>query len=260
MVAAIRADGSNDRALAPSLPGGHQSNPDWSPDGKRVVFALQDEDGTEDLWVMRADGTRPRLLLECEAPCVYLDDPSWSPDGRSVAYSKVVDRGGAGIGTLETVGVRSGRIAVVLGPSRRSFTAGVRWSPDGQRLAFERVQKAGTSLDAEITGVALNVVRIDRPRTSGPSPTPPCSRRPPTGAPTRGGSSTRASPRRTQQHPTSTGFDRLAVHQSGSPPSSTTAATPSTRRSRRTVAGWCSAGTPRTASPCCCRSASPAAR
>ena len=142
-------------------PGGTRSNPDWSPDGRRIVFAMNDG-RRDDLWVADADGTDARMLLDCRGRCRWLDDPDWSPDGRRIVYSRTIERAdGWGIGTLETVDVATGRIRVVLGPWKRSFTAGARYSPDGEQVVFEKVHKTRRGLNADIDAVALVIARID---------------------------------------------------------------------------------------------------
>ena len=162
-VALVRADGTDRTAPLHDLGTGHQTNPDWSPDGTRVVFAMNDG-RRDDLWVADAEGGDAHRLLDCRGTCRWLDDPDWSPDGTEIVYSRSIQRAdGWGIGTLETVDVATGKVRVVLGPWRRSFTAGARYSPDGLRVVFEKVHKAGRRHDADVDAVTLTVVRVDRP-------------------------------------------------------------------------------------------------
>src|SRR5690242_5828659 len=46
----IRPDGTGRHPLASDLGAGHQTNPDWSPAGDRLVLAVGDG-STDDLWV-----------------------------------------------------------------------------------------------------------------------------------------------------------------------------------------------------------------
>lgn len=161
-VALIRADGSGRTALVHDLGEGHQTNPDWSPDGKHVVFAMNDGE-RDDLWVADVDGEHARLLLDCRGRCRWLDDPAWSPDGKRIVYSRTIERAdGWGIGTLETVAVATGQVRVELGPWKRSFTAGARFSPDGRQVVFEKVHKTGRGPESDIDAVTLSAAHLDK--------------------------------------------------------------------------------------------------
>ena len=52
----------------------------WSPKGDKIVFV---KDG--DLWLMDADGSNPKPLLEM--PETYEDNPRWSPDGKFILFT-----------------------------------------------------------------------------------------------------------------------------------------------------------------------------
>jgi Tol biopolymer transport system component len=160
-VGLIRGDATGLHNPVADAAGGDQSNPDWSPDGRRIVFAMSDG-RRDDLWVADTDGGHLRMLLDCEGPCRWLDDPDWSPDGKRIVYSRTVRRpDGWGVDTLETVDVATGRVRVVLGPWTTTFTAGARYSPDGRRVVFERVHKVGRGPNSDVDGVVLTVVRLD---------------------------------------------------------------------------------------------------
>jgi Tol biopolymer transport system component len=165
----VDQDGTNEEGLLPDFGDGNQTNPEWSPDGTNVVFAMTDGT-TDDLFVAVAGEAEATKLLDCIAPCLYLDDPSWAPDGERVVYSRTVDRDGVGVSTLESVDVTTGQIRVLLGPWTRHASAGARWSPDGRQIVFELLDKVGPSVDAELSGVTLTLLdQVDgtRPSTEG---------------------------------------------------------------------------------------------
>ena len=154
-----RLDGSGVSFPLEDLPGGDQTNPEWSPDGSQVLLAVNDG-RRDDLWIADADGTGARMLLDCEAACRWLDDPSWSPDGSSVVYSRTAARGRTGWGSLEQVDATTGEVSVIVPARLRTFTAGARWSPDGSQIVFESVHKAGPGLEAGVDGVSLRIVDV----------------------------------------------------------------------------------------------------
>ena len=163
-IAWVARDGSGESAPLTDFGSGHQTNPDWSPDGTQLVFAMTDG-ATDDLFVAAAGATEATKLLDCVSPCVFLDDPAWSPDGDRIVYSRTVDRDNAGVNTLETVDVATGRVRVLWGPWTDQATAGARWSPDGRQIVFEMVHKTGPARDADLSGVTLSVLRLGTHRT-----------------------------------------------------------------------------------------------
>jgi len=77
-----------------------ETNPRWSPDGTRLVFASNrahyegtPEGGTPDadLWIVNADGSGRRRLTTDPAS---ESDPSWDPDGQSIVFTSDRDSRG----------------------------------------------------------------------------------------------------------------------------------------------------------------------
>ncbi len=66
--------------------GGRAGDPDFSPDGSRIVF-VKNEKGTRTLRLMRSDGSDLRMLCSYEANVQYFS-PRWSPDGRKIVVAK----------------------------------------------------------------------------------------------------------------------------------------------------------------------------
>jgi Tol biopolymer transport system component len=59
--------------------------PRYSPDGKTILF-VSDRNGSENLWLIDADGKNPRPITK-GAKAQYVS-PEWSPDGDYIAVSK----------------------------------------------------------------------------------------------------------------------------------------------------------------------------
>lgn len=116
-------------------------DPQLSPDGKQVVFTRRWVDKMSDkwessLWIMNADGTRARFLVNGSSP-------KWAPDGARIAYTASPP---VPSGTTTTTGpAPTTQVFVRWMDSEGSVTqlthlqenpANVEWSPDGKWLAF----------------------------------------------------------------------------------------------------------------------------
>ena len=99
------------------------SDPDWSPDGKQLVFGKD----LESLWIVNADGSGERRLTTRGR------FPAWSPRGDLIAF----DAGGYGDGPREIWTIRPD------GSGLRRLAAGewnltAAWAPDGETIAWAR--------------------------------------------------------------------------------------------------------------------------
>lgn len=124
--AARRADG------APVF----DSLPDWSPDGKRLVFS-RGIGGWYQLYVVRADGTRVRRITRTERGRFDLG-PRWSPDGKWIVFGS--DRAryyNSNLWRVRPDGSDLKRLTRTKGGiGRTGDDGGASWSPNGGRIAF----------------------------------------------------------------------------------------------------------------------------
>jgi Tol biopolymer transport system component/imidazolonepropionase-like amidohydrolase len=65
-----------------------ESQPKFSPDGKKIVF-LSDRSGAENVWIANADGTDPKPVTEGRNQLFV--SPTWTPDGQYIVVSKADD-------------------------------------------------------------------------------------------------------------------------------------------------------------------------
>lgn len=120
----LPADGG--RATPITDPLGDARQPQWSPDGSRIVFQAYWA-GDYDVWVVNADGSGLEQLTT--GP---FDDrePTWSPDGSRVLFSS--DRGGTY--DVWELTVATGAITSRTGDPGNEYTPA--YAPDGRRITY----------------------------------------------------------------------------------------------------------------------------
>jgi TolB protein len=118
-------------------------DPDWSPDGSRVVFSSRG-DGPGDLYTIKVDGSELTKLTQSAypGPNYGARQPAWSPDGRTIAFGY----GQQGISLINPDGSNLRRLAGDL-----SFAAA--WSPRGRKIAF--------AAGGELNGLSIYVTNPD---------------------------------------------------------------------------------------------------
>ncbi|HKR38009.1 MAG TPA: CehA/McbA family metallohydrolase [Steroidobacteraceae bacterium] len=121
---------------------GYDYQPDWSPDGKLIVFARHHNNAIE-LWQLDVASGAAQQLTTTDA--VNLE-PRYSPDGKRLAYVSTAGSGhfnlfvapldGAKLGTPRAVvAAHESKIARYY-YSKHDHTINPSWTPDGERLLF----------------------------------------------------------------------------------------------------------------------------
>jgi TolB protein len=105
--------------------------PAWSPDGRWIAYVRHGE-----IWVMHADGSRPRALGKVARYSVDWP-PDWSPDSRLIAFESN-GRTGAVDPSSEIWVMRADGTGKKRLTHNRIGDNSPAWSPDGKRIAFSR--------------------------------------------------------------------------------------------------------------------------
>ena len=99
----------------------------WSPDGKRIAYALAEGESTQ-LYVANADGSSPKAITD--TPYGINSSPTWSPDGKRIAF--VSNRGGSPqIYVMNADGSSLRRLTF-----QGNYNQTPDWSPRGDLIVF----------------------------------------------------------------------------------------------------------------------------
>ena len=105
------------------------TDPAWSPDGRRIAFASTRGGGASQIYIMDDDGKYPQRLTEDNEN----DHPIWLPNGHQVAFRT---HDGNGVWWWRIYDLDSHEITKFSVPSYDFFFQTPAWSPDGQYLAY----------------------------------------------------------------------------------------------------------------------------
>lgn len=142
----MNADGSGVTNLT-NTPDIHEAYPDFSPDGKQIVFSSFG-DGRAGIYVMDADGSNVRLLV---AGAVHF--PRWSPDGKYIAFDGQVEDCKFEIYVIKADGTEMWKVTEhprgCGGNNKRPS-----WSPDGKQLVYySELRFEGSTFDVFVVNV-----------------------------------------------------------------------------------------------------------
>jgi dipeptidyl aminopeptidase/acylaminoacyl peptidase len=149
----------------------NDSDPQWSPDGKRLAFVSNrtgkeyEENRNTDVWVVSAEGGKLTKISDHDEAD---NQPRWSPDGKWIVFTgEIRDRDHPKIYLAPSTG---GAPSVLAANGLDLIPNALRWSDDGKSIYFEtgvkgevqlfRVDVAAKSV-AQVTSGARAVRSVD---------------------------------------------------------------------------------------------------
>jgi Tol biopolymer transport system component len=114
---------------------GFDSNPDISPDNRRVAFTRFHNSGVRvEIWIVNTDGTGLRRLLSSGR---RWGDPHFSPDGSKILLQSYDELANDGRNSNELVMRADGTgLRQLTHAPRGEFIFSGDWSPDGQHIVY----------------------------------------------------------------------------------------------------------------------------
>jgi Tol biopolymer transport system component/DNA-binding winged helix-turn-helix (wHTH) protein len=143
---------------------GSQTQPAFSPDGNKIAFVWNGENGGRQSVYVKVIGTENPVRLTSGPGDDY--SPVWSPDGRFLAFLRSAENG-QGLYIIPSIGGPERKVASRSGVADNSSRMSVTWSPDGKQLVF--TDGKSTQSPSSLFSLNLETLAVQRITTPAPS-------------------------------------------------------------------------------------------
>ncbi len=131
----------------------------YSPNGKKIAFDAFVPSG--EIVVMKANGTKPKIVTKKVKKCIGKTRPTWSPDGKKIAFQCLNSRGFNQHDIWSVNADGSGLKQIT--KTHDAYLP--RWSPQGDRIAYSTYGNALYTVPA--AGGESSVLNDDPPGIIG---------------------------------------------------------------------------------------------
>lgn len=112
---------------------GDNFNPEWSPDGLKIVYASTEKGPNSCIWLVNPDGNNRTMISQPESDCEYYE-PTWSPDGTKIAFISQHPYSNYYICVMDS----DGSNVTKLTPRIHNLKVfNLKWSPDGSKITYD---------------------------------------------------------------------------------------------------------------------------
>jgi Tol biopolymer transport system component len=144
------------------------TSPSWSPDGRQIAYRSRVPDASSDIFIMNADGSNPRNLINDSVHDQALDEffPEWSPSGDKIALytdrhtNSRTSLNGCALHRAGVMEIDGGKDNIRALDAWLGNQESMGWHPDGVHLAVSTRCHEGSQSDLILWNVETDEVSL----------------------------------------------------------------------------------------------------